>query len=127
MKLALTAGVAALILVAALWLWPREDKPVLGPEKEITILVTHADGSEASKTFTTRMENLGDALKEQELAQGEQGPYGLFIKTVDGESVDEAREEWWCLTKGGEAVMTGADLTAIADGDQFELTFTVGF
>lgn len=127
LKWAFIAGITALVVVLALWLWPREDKPVQGPEKEIAVVVTHGDGSEVTKAFTTRMENLGDALMEQELAQGEEGPYGLYIKTVDGETVDESKAQWWCLTKGGESVMTGADLTPIADGDQFELTFTEGY
>ena len=52
---------------------------------------------------------------------------GLFFYTVDVETVDDANQEWWCLTKGGESLMTGADSTPIADGDQFELTLTVGY
>lgn len=126
-KAALIFGLVCLALMLALWLWPKEDKPVLGPEKEMTVLVVHGDGTEVEKTFTTKTESLGAALEEQEIAQGEQGPYGLFIKTADGESIDASKEQWWCITKGGEPVMTGADLTAIAHGDRFELTFTQGY
>lgn len=121
------AGVLALVAVLALWFWPREKEPVQGPEKGIAVVVTHADGTKNVFLINTRMENLGDALVEQELVQGERGAYGLYITTVDGEAANEGKQEWWCITKGGEALMTAADLTPISDGDQFELTFTIGF
>lgn len=122
------AGVLALAAVLALWLWPREKEPAQGPEREIAVVVTHSDKIER-KVFLvkTRMENLGDALVEQELVQGEKGTYGLYITTVDGETADAGKQEWWCITKNGESLMTAADLTPISDGDQFELTFTIGF
>lgn len=126
-KWLLLAGMVVLAAVLVLWLWPGEEAPAQGAEKKITVVVTHGDGSEKTVDIHTRMENLGDALLEQELAQGEEGPYGLYIKTVDGERVDDGKAQWWCLTKGGESVMTGADLTPIADGDQFELTFKEGY
>ena len=44
-----------------------------------------------------------------------------------GETVDDANQEWWCLTKGGEMWNYGADATELSDGDTYELTFTVGY
>ena len=44
---------------------------------------------------------------------------------VDGETAQDSLNQWWCVTKGGERVNTGADLTPIADGDRFELTLSV--
>ena len=52
---------------------------------------------------------------------------GMFVTTVDGETVDEGNQEWWCLTKGGGMVTTGVDSTEVSDGDVYELTFTVGY
>ena len=95
--------------------------------KEITVLVVHGDQSEKSFTYQTDEEFLGPVLKAEGLVDGEESSMGIFIKTVDGETVDDANQEWWCLTKGGESLMTGADSTPIADGDQFELTLTVGY
>ena len=51
----------------------------------------------------------------------------MACKTENGETVDEGAQEWWKLTKGGEMVNSSADSTPIADGDHFELTFTVGY
>ena len=51
----------------------------------------------------------------------------MFITTVDGETADDSKEQWWCITKGGEMVNTGADQTPIQDQDQFELTLKEGY
>lgn len=97
-------------------------------EKEISIQVVHGTPQEtAFYSYTTEAEYLGEALQEQNLIDGEEGPYGLFVTTVDGETADESKQEWWCLTKGGEMVQTGVDTTPIADKDQFELTLTTGY
>ena len=55
------------------------------------------------------------------------GSYGLFITTVDGETADDSKQQWWYITKGGEQVNSGADALPIADGDQFELTMMEGY
>lgn len=72
-------------------------------------------------------EYLGDALVAEGLVKGTTGDYGLYIDTVDNETADKSKEEWWCITKGGQAVMTGISTTPFADGDTFELTLTVGY
>ena len=51
----------------------------------------------------------------------------MFIQTVDKETADEGKQQWWCITKGGEQVNTSADQTPIADQDQFELTLKEGY
>lgn len=95
--------------------------------KTVTVDVVVNDQVQKTEEIVTDADNLGDMLRESGLAEGEQGSYGIFIKTVDGVAADEAKEEWWCVTKGGQAVQTGADSTPIADGDKFELTLKVGY
>lgn len=96
-------------------------------EKQITIAVIHGDGSENAFSYDTDAEYLGEVLTDEGLAEGTEGPYGLFITTVDGETADESKEQWWCITKDGENVNTGADQTPIEDQDQFELTLKEGY
>ena len=96
-------------------------------EKEITVSVVHGDGSEKEFTYHTDEEFLGPVLLEAGLIAGDEGEFGIFIHTVDGEEIDANNQEWWCLTKAGESVMTGADTTPIASGDSFELTLTGGY
>ena len=95
--------------------------------KDITLKVVHGDGTEKEFPITTTAATLGDALVAEGLVEGEESSYGLFITTVDGETVDDANQEWWCLTKGGEMWNCGADATELSDGDTYELTFTVGY
>ncbi len=95
--------------------------------KNITLKVVHKDGSEKEFAIETDADNLRAALEQEKLVEGDESDYGLYVKTVDGETVDEANQEWWCLTKGGEMTTTGVDDTKIADGEAYEFTFTVGY
>lgn len=101
------------------------DESVFG--KQITVQVVHRDGSSKDFKLNTQEEFLGAALVAEEVVVNNRSTYGLFIVTADGETADDANQEWWKITKNGEMLMTGADDTAIADGDHFELTLTVGY
>ena len=119
-------AVAALAVVAALmlglWYFTRPETQV--GDKTVVVEVVHADGNSREFTCQTDEEYLGPLLLEEKLAEGEQGAYGLFITTVDGETAQDSLRQWWCITKEGERVDTGADATPIADGDHFELTLS---
>jgi len=115
--------VVAAILTTYLVLRPQ---PAAG-SKTITVEVVFADGSDKTHTIHTDAEYLSGALETTNLASGQTSSMGLFITTVDGVTADDSQQQWWCITKGGEAVMTGADQTPIADGDHFEITLTTGY
>lgn len=86
---------------------------VIAGEKNITLTV-HTD-----------KDNLGAALLEYELVSGDQSEYGLYIKSVNGIEADYDKDKaWWSISKDGESLMTGADSTPIADGENYELTYT---
>ena len=114
-------AVAALAVVAALMLglWYFTRPETQAGAKTIAVEVVHGEF-----TYHTDAEYLGEVLLAEQLAEGEQGAYGLFITTVDGETAQDSLRQWWCITKGGERVDTGADTTPIADGDRFELTMS---
>ena len=120
---------AALLLVCILagGLYLKFKPQATEGEKEVTIVVVHGDQTEKTFQYHTDAEYLVEVLKENELVSGEEGEYGLFIKTADGETADESKQQWWCITKGGEQVNTSADQTPIADGVQFELTLKEGY
>lgn len=99
-----------------------------GDARSVTVTVVHGSGAEKTFTYESEEQYLGAVLVEEGLIAGEEGPYGLFVKTVDGETADDAKEQWWCLTKnGGGTVETGVDATEFADGDTFELTLKEGW
>lgn len=95
--------------------------------KEITVKVVDKDGNSTDFPISTQATTLREALEQENLVEGEESEYGLFIKTVNGITADDGNQEWWCLTKGGEVWNYGVDSTEIAQGDVFELTLTVGY
>lgn len=95
--------------------------------KSITFTVVHGDGTSKDFPIETSQEMLGAALLDEKLIEGDEGEYGLFVTTVDGETADSSQQQWWCLTAGGETVTTGVDSTPIEDGGQYEFTLTTGY
>ncbi len=76
-------------------------------------------------TINTDAKNLEDALLTAELVEGEQGAYGLYIKTVNGILADyDVDQSYWAMYKDGEYLTSGAKDTAITSGDSFELVYT---
>ena len=87
--------------------------------------VVHADGSQKVFEYTTDAEYLDDALMEEGLIAGEEGPYGLTLITVDGEdAVWETDNAYWSLYIGQEYATTGLSDTPVNDGDVFKLEYT---
>ena len=126
-KTGLLAGILVILCIAAGILFHANKPETVTGSKEINVVVIHADQTENTFTYQTDAEYLADVLLENELVEGDMGSYGLFITTVDNETVDESKQQWWCITKGGERVNSGADTLPIADGDQFEAVLTVGW
>lgn len=125
--LIIAAIVFVVLIVAGVVIWQATAPKGTEGEKAYTFTVIDAEGNETVHNLTTDHEMLGDALLEEGLIEGEDGEYGLFVKTVGGITADDANQEWWCLTKGGEAVMTGVDSTPVEDGAAYEFTLTVGW
>lgn len=114
------AAVALVVLCVLAGVLYTQFKPATtAGAKEVSVVVVHGDQSEKTFTYQTDAEYLGEVLQENKLIDGTVGQYGLFITTVDGETSDDSKQQWWCITKGGADVNTAADLTPIADGDQF--------
>ena len=127
-KKSLIAGIVlAVMVLVALFCWKSFAPQAVEGDKTITVEVIHGDGSTKEFTIHTDSETLGAALMEEELLVGEDGPYGIFVQAVDGEAVDSAKEQWWCFMKDGEMLMTGVDVTVIADGEQYSAVFTEGY
>ena len=95
--------------------------------KTITVQVIHSDGTQKDFTVNTDAEILGQALLEENIAEGTEGPYGLMIEVVDGEeAIWEKTKSYWALYIGEEYASTGADQTPLHDGDSFKLEYTLG-
>ena len=125
-KKIILAVIAAVLLVAVLiGAWALTRPETQKGAKTITVTVVHGDGSTKDFTYHTDEEYLGAVLMAEGLAEGEEGPYGLYIKVVDGEkAVYEEDNAYWSLYIGEEAALTGADQTPATDGGVYKLVYT---
>ena len=123
--LALGTLVCVMALFLGLYTLSRPDTTV--GQKNITVEVIHKDASTKTFTYDTDEEYLGDVLLQEGLVEGEEGPYGLYIKSVDGEVADyEVDQSYWALYEGEEYATQSADQTVMEDGDHFRLVYTIG-
>ena len=118
---ALAFCILALVL-AAVWYMGRPGTQQ--GVKAVTVSVVHSDGTSKEFSFHTEEEFLGPALLNEGLIAGSDSAYGLFVETVDGETV--SGQDWWQLTCNGEYAQTGADTTPIHNKDQFTWTYISG-
>ena len=94
----------------------------------VTVKVVHKDKTEKTFVIETAARTLLGALQEEGIVEGEEQSAGFYVTAIDGETADFSVDQgWWCFTKGGVSLMTGADATPIADGEVYEITYTVGF
>ena len=99
-----------------------EDQEFGNGEKTVNVTVNNND-SNVVFTIHTDKENLADAMLEHNLIDGEDGPYGLYVKSVNGIVADYDKDQtYWSLTKNGEYMTTGASDTLISDGECYEFT-----
>ena len=102
---------------------PAEDGAELGAgETEFQFTVTDPDGNETSVTIHTDQTMVGEALQELGLIEGDEGPYGLYVKTVNGITLDYDKDQaYWGFYINGRYAMSGVDVTEIGPGDAYEL------
>ncbi len=115
-----------LVIIAAICWFTLRPEPVEGA-KTIIVDVTHSDGTTNTFALHTDAEYLRGALEEAALVEGRESEYGLYVLTVDGETVNEENQEWWGYTKAGAYVEYSVDACVIVDGDHYEFAFHVGW
>lgn len=102
----------------------RSDKEFGNGAKTLTVTVK-ADEESVVFTVHSDKETVGAALLEHDLIAGEDGAYGLYVKTVNGMYADyDTDGYYWGFYRNGEYMMTGVDSTPFSDGDAFELVKT---
>ena len=102
----------------------QEDTTFGNGAKTVTVVVKFNEFS-VNLTIKTDREMLGDALLDHNLIAGEDGPYGLYVKTVNGILADfDVDQSYWALQQNGEILMTGVDSTPIVNGATYELVYT---
>ncbi len=79
------------------------DFTVTDPEGKVTEFEIHTDKA-----------TVGEALSELNLISGEEGDFGIYVKTVNGITLDyDTDQKYWAFYIDGEYGMAGADMTPI--------------
>lgn len=92
-----------------------------------TVTVVHADGSEKEFTYETDEEYVGPVLVEAGLIKGNDGPYGLEITEVDGETAIYATDgAYWAIYEGDTYAKTGIDKVEVTAGGSYTLKYERG-
>ena len=87
---------------------------------EFSLTVTDQEGSDTQFEIHTDKQTVGDALLELGLIDGEESEYGLYVKTVNGITVDYDKDgAYWAFYINGEYASSGVDSTDITEGDNY--------
>ena len=104
---------------------PSETQPVTevgegAANFELTIV--DKDGVTHLYRVHTNVGMMGEALTEVDLIDGEQGPYGLYIKSVLGQVLDyETDGMYWAFYVNGEYAQTGVDQIPVEHNGKYML------
>lgn len=78
------------------------------------------DGDESKFTITTDKTTVGEALLDEGLIAGEDSEYGLYVKTVNGTTLDyDTDGKYWAFYVDGEYASSGVDSTEIKSGSTY--------
>lgn len=98
--------------------------------KEVTVLgqgnvkfnftVTDSNANVRTYQINTDKSIVGEALEELGLIEGEEGAYGIYVKTVDGITLDYNKDgKYWAFYVNGQYASYGVDKTEIKDGAEY--------
>lgn len=98
-------------------------KTVLGEGAvKFTFTVTDAEGKETVFEINTDKKTVGDALLEHGLIAGDEGDFGLYVKTVNGITVDYDKDgKYWAFYVDGKYASAGVDATDVTAGASYAL------
>ena len=94
-----------------------QEDTTLGSGSKTVIVEVKVDEHLVTFTVKTDKDTVGAALLEHGLIAGEESQYGLFVKTVNGMTLDpKDKNSYWAFYVNGEYAMTGVDSTEIDEG-----------
>lgn len=122
------AGVVAFVALIGILVglfFALREKPIEG-SKEITIEVINSKEESIVYKLTTNAEYLRQAMDEAEglVYEGEEGPYGMSVYTVNGETADyNVDKSYWAFFVNGDYCPNGIDTQPVMDGDEFQIAY----
>ncbi len=101
-----------------------EDKE-FGEGAKTVVCEVKAEDKTVTFTVKTDKKTVGEALIEHGIIEGEKGPYGLYIKKVNGILADyDVNQRYWAFYIDGEMANSGVDGTDITEGVTYQLVYS---
>lgn len=106
---------------------PVENGAELGTgSNTLSVEVIDAEGQKVAFTVHSAKTTVGEALQELGIIDGEEGDYGLYIKSVNGITADYQKNgSYWAFYINGDYALTGVDMTDIQEDTVY--TFRVEY
>ena len=102
--------------------YPADGSVVGEGAKSFTLEVVDKEGNKTTYTVNTDETTVGAALLGLNLLEGEDGDFGLYVKSVLGMPLDFEKDGmYWAFYIDGEYGMTGLDMTDIVPGTVYTL------
>ena len=103
----------------------KEETPDSATQVTITVEVPDDKGEVTPYVITTTQTTLRGALEQEELVEGEDGEFGLYIKKVCGITADyDVDGSYWALYKGEEYMTNSVDQELLEDGAVYRIVYT---
>lgn len=126
LKRALAAAAFALLIAALSLVYVTFREKAQAGSKNITLSVIDSAGKETIYTLSTDAEYLLGAMEEVEglTFSGTEGPYGMMLTTVNGETADyNTNGAYWAVIVNGNYGNYGVSMQPVEDGDGFVILY----
>ena len=126
LKKALAAAAFALLIAALTLVYVTFREKAQAGSKNITLSVIDSAGKETIYTLSTDAQYLLGAMEEAEglTFSGTEGPYGMMLTTVNGETADyNTNGAYWAVIVNGNYGNYGVSMQPVEDGDGFVILY----
>ena len=97
---------------------------VLGEGAQVISVAVEMEGKTVVFAIRTDAETLGEALLSVGLIAGEEGAYGLYVKTVNGVLADyDTSGAYWAFYENGAYAPSGVDTTAVREDTVYRIVY----
>ena len=127
-KIALAFAALVVVVAALIGVYSMFGAKAVAGRKNITIEVINKAAESTVYELATDAEFLRQAMEETEglTFEGEEGPYGLAVSTVNGEIADFSIDgSYWSFYVNEEYCNYGIDSQPVMDGDAFQIVYTM--
>ena len=95
-------------------------KEIGNGKTKLSFVAVDLNGNETEFSVKTDKTTVGEALAEHNIIAGEEGSYGLYVKTVNGITLDFDKDgTYWAFYVDGKYAEKGADQTEINENSVY--------